>query len=91
MRCPDCLLRIHRSAEDCPHCGMNLRDLRLAFQGMSPVVDDGVQDLAGVLRRVMRASLVKSYEKAQKQFSNVQLAICFVDLPQSVKIRGEWS
>ena len=92
MRCPDCLLQIHRTAEECPHCGMSLLDLRQEFSGMNPIVDDGVQDLAGVLRKKMRGALVKAFEKAQKQFSNLQLGMCFVDLPQTVKIEsyGFW-
>lgn len=92
MKCPDCLLQIHRTAEECPHCGVSLLDLRQTFRGMNPIVDDGVQDLAGVLRRKMKDSLVKSYEKAQRQFPNLQLAICFVDLPHTVKIEsyGFW-
>jgi len=71
---------------------MTLLDLRETFSGMNPIVDDGVQDLAGVLRRKMRDALVKSFEKTQRQFANLQLAICFVDLPHTVKIEsyGFW-
>ncbi len=92
MKCPDCLLEIHRTAEECPHCGMSLLDLRKTFSSMDPIVDDGVQDLAGVLRRKMRDSLIKAFEKAQRQFTNLQLAISFVDLPHTVKIQsyGFW-
>lgn len=92
MKCPDCLLEIHRTAEECPHCGVSLVDLRQTFSSMNPVVDDGVQDLSGVLRRKMRDSLVKSWQKAQRQFPNLQLAMSFVDLAHTVKIEsyGFW-
>lgn len=92
MKCPDCLLRIHKSAEECPHCGLSLCDLRELFNEANPVVDDGVQDVAGVLRKRMRESLLHAHKKCQKQFANLHIAMCFVALKQDVKIEsyGFW-
>jgi len=67
-------------------------DIRQWFEEMDRGVHNGVQDSAGVLRVKMRRQLEKVWAKVQKRFTNLQLAISFVDLPQTVKVEsyGVW-
>ncbi len=92
MKCPDCLLRIHKSAEECPHCGIDLGGLRKIFSHASPLIENGIQDLAGVLRKKMRESLEKSISKCQQQFSNLNIVLSFVALQEGERLEsyGFW-
>lgn len=92
MKCPECLQRIHDHAEECPHCGMSLERLHPLYDGIHLAVNDGIHDVAGILKLDTRKRLKAAVKLCEKQFTGLNLAISFVALRdnQSLESYGFW-
>ncbi|MGJ8657398.1 MAG: heavy metal-binding domain-containing protein [Akkermansiaceae bacterium] len=92
MKCPECLQKIHDHAEECPHCGMTLERLHPLYHGIDLAVNDGVHDVAGVLRTETRKQLRAAVKVCEKQFVGLSVAVSFVALRdgQTVESYGFW-
>ena len=92
MKCPECLERIHDRADECPHCGMTLQRLLPLYQHISPLIQDGIHDVAGILNNDSRKQLRKAIQATIHQFVGINLAISFVSLKneQTIKTYGFW-
>ena len=80
MKCPECLERIHDRAEECPHCGMTLERVHSLYQDIDTQIQDGIQDVAGVLNHNSRQQLRQVIQSTMKQFVGVNLAVSFISL-----------
>ncbi len=92
MKCPECLEKIHDHAEECPHCGMSLERLHSLYEDISLAVNDGIHDVAGILKLDTRKRLKAAVKLCEKQFIGLNLAISFVALRdnQSLESYGFW-
>ena len=92
MKCPECLQRIHDQAEECPHCGMTLTRLEPIFEGIKLEVNDGLHDVAGVLRQDSKKRIRSAVKTCEKQFVGVNVAVSFIALrnEQTIETYGFW-
>lgn len=92
MKCPECLERIHDHAEECPHCGMTLEQLNPIYEGINLAVNDGIHDVAGVLKKDTKKRLRNAVKSCEKQFVGISVAVSFVALRdgQSLESYGFW-
>lgn len=92
MKCPECLERIHDRAEECPHCGMTLEHVHSLYQDIDTQIQDGIQDVAGVLNHNSRQQLRQVIQSTMKQFVGVNLAVSFISLKneQTIETYGFW-
>ncbi len=83
MKCPRCVQRIHRAAENCPHCGFSAADVDEVF-GAENVDLRKFTDSAGVLRQREREPVRVLLERFEDQFPQLFFAIyigAFQEMP----------
>ncbi|MBK1791594.1 TPM domain-containing protein [Persicirhabdus sediminis] len=86
MYCPRCLQRIHRGANDCPHCDFSLPVL-LAELDDAQLVGPCLSDSAGALKAKERRALNHLLERFRYQFPQVSVAVHFETLPFETDLR----
>lgn len=74
MKCPRCVLRIHRTAEQCPHCGFSLAVAMRDFGAEPPELRLG-SDPAGLLRLQEKKLLDAAIERFGKKFPQYFFAV----------------
>jgi uncharacterized membrane protein YgcG len=91
MKCPQCVQKIHRAAEICPHCGFSLATMD-ARCGGSEVMFHCLEDTAGVLRREERQGLEETMERFGRRFPQLFMAIYTGSLGEASDVRpfGFW-
>lgn len=91
MRCPRCLQTMHLSAEECPHCGLQLDHLDDLYARFDRAVRRPY-DAAGVLRVPERKLVAKWIAKAEKAFPQLYFAVatCSLSDEQNVRSFGFW-
>ncbi|NWK57355.1 hypothetical protein HW115_17175 [Verrucomicrobiaceae bacterium N1E253] len=91
MKCPRCVQRIHRGAEQCPHCGFALSDLDAVF-GAGEVRMRRLSDAAGVLRLSERKRAEKWFDRFEQQFPQLFFSVYYGALDEVSNMRqfGIW-
>lgn len=74
MRCPRCVLQIHRGAGECPHCGFTLRDADARY-GVSGVSMRVLADSAGMFRERDRLRIQTALDRFHRRFPQLFMAI----------------
>jgi len=74
MRCPRCVLKIHRGAEECPHCAFTLADADARF-GNDAVPLRRLADMAGMFRNSERRKLQAALDRFGRKFPQLFMAI----------------
>jgi len=92
MKCPECLERIHDSAEECPHCGMTLERLHSLYDTINPHVQDSIHDVAGILNHNSRKQLRQVIQTTMRQFVGINFAVSFISLKnaQTIETYSFW-
>ncbi|MFC5051661.1 hypothetical protein ACFPK9_13740 [Rubritalea spongiae] len=82
---------MHLSAEECPHCGMQLEDLDVIYQNFERVVRRP-HDAAGILRVQQRRQVSKWIAKAERAYPQLYFAVATASLSDEQHIRsyGFW-
>ena len=91
MKCPRCVQSIHRSAEQCPHCGFAISEL-IAQYGTDEVRMRRLNDVAGVLRLRERQRLEKWMDQFEVNFPQLFFSVfyCALDKRTNVRQFGMW-
>ena len=91
MKCPRCVQKIHRGAEQCPHCGFSVADLDEKL-GKGDVKMRVLSDAAGVLRIGERRVAEKVLARFQKVFPQLFFSVYYGSLDDRTNIRqfGMW-
>ena len=91
MKCPRCILQIHRSAPQCPHCGFALQDLDIEY-GSDSVLVSRLNDSAGVLRLKERKKAQKWFDRFEATFPQLFFSVYYGSFEDASKIReyGIW-
>lgn len=91
MRCPRCTLAIHRTAEECPHCGLNIEHMDRLYEGFVRQVGR-LYDGAGVLRVHERRLVMDALQRIERAFPQLTVALATVPLndEQNVRSYGFW-
>lgn len=91
MKCPRCVQLIHRSAQQCPHCGFALRDLDAQYGG-SEVMMRRLSDTAGVLKLSERKKAEKWFDRFELSFPQLFFSVYYGALDDVSNIRqfGMW-
>lgn len=76
MKCPRCVQRVHRAAEQCPHCGFELEEADRVF-GAQEVRLTCLTDAAGVLRKRERETARRLLVDFQRRFPQLFFAVYF--------------
>lgn len=74
MRCPRCVLQIHRGAAECPHCAFTLQEADSRF-GTAAVPMRLLADSAGVFRRHERRKIQSALDRLNRKFPQLFMAI----------------
>ena len=74
MLCPQCVQRIHRGADACPHCGFSLAQADEVF-GDSAVSLATLADTAGLLRQRERAPVAAAMTAFNRRFPQLFIAV----------------
>ncbi len=74
MKCPRCVLQIHRGAAECPHCGFTLADADAQF-GTSGVPMRRLADAAGMFRSHERRRIQAALDRVAHRFPQLFLSI----------------
>ncbi|MFC4993568.1 TPM domain-containing protein [Rubritalea tangerina] len=82
---------MHLSAEECPHCGLELEQLDALYDGFTIDVRKP-HDAAGVLRVPERKRVAKWIEKAERRFPQLffNVVTCSLSDEQSLRSYGFW-
>jgi hypothetical protein len=91
MKCPRCVQRVHRGAEQCPHCGFGIRDADQVF-GSQEVRLKCLTDAAGVLRKRERETARRLLVEFQRKFPQLFFAVYFGTFRELPSLRqfGFW-
>ena len=91
MKCPRCVQRIHRGAEQCPHCGFSMRDMEEQY-GVGEVRMRRLSDAAGALRAGERRKVAKWFEQFERSFPQLFFSVYYGALDEMSNIRqfGMW-
>lgn len=74
MKCPRCVQRVHRGAEECPHCGFTLAELDERF-GAEEVRISRLDDGAGLMRRNERERVEEVMDRFERRFPQLFFAV----------------
>lgn len=91
MRCPRCVQKIHRAAEQCPHCGFSIADVDERF-GRDELRLRRLTDSAGVLRRADREWIQSAMGHFSTRFPQLFVAVYTGSLGEVANLRqfGFW-
>ena len=91
MKCPRCVLKIHRAAGACPHCGFTLEAADGQFGGRELRLRC-LADAAGVLRREERERVEAAMQQFRQRFPQLFFAIYTGALGEVAHLRrfGFW-
>ena len=91
MKCPRCVLKIHRAASACPHCGFTLADADGQFGGRELRLRC-LADTAGLLRHEERERVEAAMGQFRQRFPQLFAAIYTGALGEAAHLRrfGFW-
>jgi hypothetical protein len=91
MKCPRCVLNIHRGAENCPHCGFSLPLIDADFI-LQDLTIRAVNDRAGLMRAVERERVARAIERFCRRFPELIFCVhtaVFADVSH-LRLFGFW-
>ena len=86
MKCPRCVLKIHRAASACPHCGFTLADADGQFGGRELRLRC-LADTAGLLRHEERDRVEAAMGQFRQRFPQLFVAIYTGALGEAAHLR----
>lgn len=91
MKCPKCVQKIHRRAQQCPHCGFSVSELDAVY-GWASNRARKLNDEAGVLRMRDRRKAGAWFEHFEKSFPQLFFSVHFGELGEEGCVRqfGMW-